>query len=456
MRHPPPRRARRRATPWTAGLVLAALACPGGPAWAAEDGPAEAAGASEPWTVHGQATLVEQANAGFRSPYEGPNSLRPAAQGRETVDATLYLGVRLWDGAQLWADAEVDQGFGLSKTLGLGGFSSGEAYRVGRSKAYPKLPRLFLRQTFDLGGPSQSVAPDLNEMGGATRRDRLVLTIGKFAVTDLFDANRYAHDPRGDFLNWAVVDAGPFDYAANAWGFTYGAAAELYRGRYAFRAGVFDLPRTPNDTKLDRGFKQFQLVAEAEARFNPGGRPGVLRLTGFLSEARMGRYSEALDLARRGGPADLAPVRRWGVRSGLSLDLEQTLADDVGLFVRAGAAEGRREPLAFADIDRSVSGGGALTGTRWGRPEDVVGLAAAVNQISRLHRAYLAAGGLGILVGDGRLPSAGPETVVESYYDLKLREPLHLTLDYQLVVNPAYNRDRGPVSIGAARLHAQF
>lgn len=439
----------------TAAGIIAAVMVPA-LAWAADEPRTEPA-ETQAWALHGQTTFVLQGNAGFRSPYQGPNSLRPAAQARESFDMTLYAGVRPWSGGEIWVNGEVDQGFGLSDTHGLAGFPSGEGSKVGKSAPYPKLPRLFLRQTFDLGGERETVAPDLNQLGGSRTADRVVLTVGKFAVTDVFDTNAYAHDPRHDFLNWAVMDAGTFDYAANAWGYTYGVAAELYRGSWAARAGFFDLSRTPNDTKLDRGFKQFQVVAELERRHDIAGQPGKVRLTAFASSGRMGTFADALSAAEAsGGAPDVATVRRYHLRTGVSLNLEQAIRPDLGVFLRAGFGDGRLEPYEFADIDRTVSAGLSLNGTSWGRPDDVVGFAGVINMITKIHQQYLAAGGLGILVGDGRLPHPGLEKILETYYDLAIVGPVRLTFDYQLAVNPAYNRDRGPVSIGAIRLHAQF
>jgi high affinity Mn2+ porin len=407
--------------------------------------------------IHGQATLLEQGHPSIRSPYRGANSLSPSGEGRETADATLYLGVRPWRGAELWANAELDQGFGVSNTLGIAGFPSGEAYKVGSSSPYLQLHRLFLRQTIGLGGGTEDVAADLNQFAGQRDKDRIVLTAGKFGVTDIFDTNKYAHDPRGDFMNWAVIDAGTFDYAANAWGYTIGAAAEVYKGDWTGRLGVFDLSDVPNSASLDKHFSQHQAVAEIERRFALRGRPGAVRLTGFVSSGRMGTFADALALAAQTGePASTAPVRRRRNRPGVSFNIEQEVAGDVGVFARAGWADGDVEPYEFADIDRTVSAGVSLGGRRWGRDGDTAGAAFVVNAISRIHQQYLDAGGLGILVGDGQLPHPGDEQILEGYYSVGLVGPLKLTLDAQYVRNPAYNRDRGPVPLFAARLHAQF
>ncbi len=183
---------------------------------------------------------MEQETSDFTAPYAGANSLSPN-RGAETVDAALYLGARLWRGAEAWINGEIDQGFGLDDTLGVAGFPSGEAYKIGRSRPYLRLPRLFLRQTLDLGEAGETVDAAANQLGGSRGADRVVITIGKFSVGDIFDTNRYAHDPRGDFLNWAAIDAGTFDYAADAWGYTAGAAVEWYQGAWTLRGGLFDL-----------------------------------------------------------------------------------------------------------------------------------------------------------------------------------------------------------------------
>ncbi|MHB8528881.1 MAG: carbohydrate porin [Caulobacteraceae bacterium] len=423
----------------------------------AQDSSSTPPAAPQAMALHLQATFIDQAHPAFRSPYEGANSLGPEAQGRETFDFTLFGGIRPWSGAEIWVDPEIDQGFGLSNTEGVAGFPNGEGAKVGRVRPYVKLHRLFLRQTFDLGGKTANVEPDADQLGGTNTANRLVLTIGEVAVTDIFDTNSLAHDPKHDFLNWALIDTGTFDYAADAWGYTVGGAAEWYQGSWTLRAGAFDLSDVPNSETLDPGFGQFQIEGEIERRFSIGGKDGAVRLTGFLTRGRMGRYDEALTLARlTGGPPSTAAVRRYQGRGGVSLNAEQQVGGGAGLFLRVGFAGGQAEPYEFADIDRTVAGGVSIKGERWGAKDDTFAVAGIVNRISAAHIAYLAAGGLGILVGDGALPHPGPEHILETYYDHALSGAVHVALDYQFVDHPAYNRDRGPVSIFAARLHAQF
>jgi high affinity Mn2+ porin len=407
------------------------------------------------FAVHGQTTYLSQYVFPFRNPYSGQNSLAPN-QGRETWDATAYLGMRLWQGAEVWVNPEIDQGFGLSSTLGVAGFPSGEAYKVGAAVPYARVPRYFVRQTIDLGGDTQKVDGSANQFSGSQTANRLVLTVGKFAVTDIFDTNKYAHDPRSDFMNWALIDTGTFDYASDAWGFTYGAAAEWYQGDWTVRGGLFDLSVVPNDIELDPHFAQFQWVGEIERRYDLWGQPGKVAVTGFLSRGRMGSFSDAIALAAAtGGVPQTAAVRQYTSRAGLSFNLEQQITADLGLFARAGFANGNIEPYEFSDIDRTAAAGLVLAGKSWGRPDDTVGLAGVINGISGVHQAYLNAGGLGILVGDGMLPHPAPEQIVEAYYQLPVSF-FKLTLDYQFIVNPAYNSDRGPASVVAARMHAQF
>jgi high affinity Mn2+ porin len=407
------------------------------------------------FSIHGQTTFVSQYAFPFHAPYTGPQSLI-SNSGRETWDLGLFLGVRPWEGGELWIDPEIDQGFGLSGTFGAAGFPSAEAYKVGSSYPYARIPRMFFRQTIDLGGDTQKVESDINQFAGLQTADRLVFTVGKFSVVDIFDANKYAHDPRNDFLNWVAVDTGAFDYAADAWSYTYGGAVEWYKGQWTLRAGIFDAPVVPNTTALDPTFRQFQLVGEIERRYELGGQPGKVAVTGYLTRARMGNFDAAIQLAQlTGGPADITAVRTYTTKTGIAGNIEQQIVPDVGAFLRAGWTPGQLEPDAFTDADATLAGGVSLGGKLWGQPEDHIGLAGILNTISSSHEAYFNAGGLTALLGDGTLPHPGPEKIMEAYYRLPVFS-WQATVDYQFIVNPGYNRDRGPVSVIATRLHTQF
>jgi len=411
----------------------------------------------EDWGIHGQGTLTWQLQPAFHSPFQGANSLSPAANGRETIDAALYAGFRAWPGAEIWINPEVDQGFGLSNTLGVAGFPSGAAYKIGKADPYILVQRGFLRQTIDLGGELQKLEPDLNQLGGAQTANRLVFTIGKYSIVDIFDTNRYAHDPRSDFLNWSIIDQGAFDYAANSWGYTYGGAVEWYQDWWTARAGVFDLSQAPNTAALSRGFDQGQFVTELEERHTLWDQPGKLRGLYWLTRGYLGTYLDAISLGEATGTTpSTADVRSFRNKGGFGLNLEQQVATDFGVFARASISQGTVETVDFTDINQSISGGLSLAGSRWGRPDDTVGLAAAANRISHQGKLYLAAGGLGILVGDGKLPNAGPEQILEAYYRAGVFGFAHVALDYQFINNPAYNRERGPVSIFTLQLHLQY
>ena len=398
--------------------------------------------------------------------WQGTNSLPAGGQGRETVDATLATGVRLWQGAEFWADPEIDQGHGLADTHGVAGFPSAEAYKEGDTYPYARVQRYFVRQTIDLGGESQKVEADYHQFAGSQTENRVVLTVGKFAIVDLFDTNRYANNPKGDFLNWTLSNASTFDYAGDAWGYTYGAAAEWYQGIFTLRGGVFDLSASPAGAALnaaayglDPTFHQFQLVGEIEERHQLWGQPGKLKITGFLSRGDAGSFANAISLAQAAGTDPslaLALVRTYQSRPGVSLNLEQQVTETMGVFARAGWADGNVEPWDFTDVDRTISGGVSITGKNWGRPDDTIGIAGVINAIAPIHQAYFNIGGLGILIGDGALPKYGLEQIIEAYYSYALTASTRVSFDYQFIANPGYNADRGPVNVFAGRFHWQF
>lgn len=415
------------------------------------------------FAVHGQATFVNQAYPAFNSPYEGTNSLPGGGTSRETFDLTLSTGVKLWQGAEFWANPEIDQGFGFGNTHGAAGFPSAESYKLGSAYPYARLQRAFLRQTINLGGETEKVDDDFYQFAGTRSADRLVLTAGRFGIADIFDTNKYANNPKVDFLNWSMINAGTFDYAGDGWGYTYGAAAEWYTGRWTVRAGIFDLSNTPaggtspTAYALDATFQQFELVGEIEERHELWGQPGKVKITGYLERGSMGEYSAAVALAQATGlPADINAVRSYSSRPGVSMNVEQQINENLGFFFRAGWADGSKEPWDFTDIDRTVQGGVSITGRSWGRPDDTIGIAGVINGISAEHIAFLNAGGLGILVGDGLLTNYSTEKILEAYYSYAVTPSTRLTFDYQFMKNPGYNADRGPANIFAVRAHWQF
>jgi len=411
------------------------------------------------WNLHGQFTLVSQFHPAFNSPYQGANSLSPGFAQKETSDLTVFSAVRLWSGAAAYVNPEFDQGFGLDDTLGLAGFPSGEAYKLGARNPYVRLPRAFVRQVIGLDGADAPATMEdgPNQLPGTIPANNVIVTVGKYSVVDIFDTNRYAHDPRADFLNWSVVESGAFDYAADAWGFTYGGTVEWTRSWWTLRGGVFALSKVPNTRDIDGTFGEFSLIGELEERHDLMGHPGKIKLLAYLNRGRMGSYADALALAQASSTLpDTAKVRKYGSRPGLALNAEQELRPDLGVFARASYNDGGLEAFEFTEINKSLAAGLSLRADRWGSAEDTAGLAAVANGLSSAARTYFAAGGLGILIGDGQLPNYGWEKIVEMYYSRKVIEHLTITADIQHVLNPAYNRDRGPVSIFSLRMHAEF
>jgi len=446
--HRDPRRLARLLVPIAACASISLLGAAGARA--------QIAGEDGRWALYGQVTSVTQHHASFRSPYQGPNSLDAFRQTAETVDLTLYAGARLWRGGELWINPEIDQGFGLSNTLGVAGFPSGEAYKVGANRPYPRLPRVFLRHTIALDGADEKTEAGPNRLGGNEPANNVTLTIGKFGVPDVFDNNRYAHDPRVDFLNWSIIESGAFDYAADAWGFTYGAAIEWNQGPWSWRGGIFQMSPAPNGKVIAPDLRQHMWVIEAEHRHHLGELAGSISALAFVNHARMGSYREAVDLAARTGDTpDTAAVRRVANNPGFAVDVEQSLTGDLAAFMRGSVNGGRKEAYEFTEINRSLAAGLALEGRAWARPDDTLAAAFSINGLTRDARSYFSAGGLGILIGDGRL-NYGNERILETYYSWQIERHLALTVDFQHIAHPAYNRDRGPVSVYGLRVRAAF
>ena len=412
----------------------------------------------ESWNAHFQSTWIHQGKARFGAGYTGPHSLSTRRESSYSFTATAAIGLRPWRGAELYLNPEAAQGVPLSSLTGLGGFSNGEMNRAAGSNLSLYRARLYLRQTWNRGGGREAVESDFNQLAGAVDRRRWVLTVGNLSITDLFDDNRYAHDPRTRFLNLAFISHGAFDFAADARGYSWGVVLERYHDDWTFRAGRFAQPREPNQQSLDpRLFRHYGDQLEIEHRHQLAGQPGALRLLAFRNRARMSRFDDALALAAGTGTVpDLDAVRQGDrTKTGYGLNIEQALTDTIGVFGRASRADGRTETYAFTEIDQSLTAGLVVNGNGWQRPADTLGLALARNSLSRAHRDYLAAGGLGFFLGDGRLDYR-PEQIVEVFYDLKLHRTLSLALDWQFIRNPGYNAERGPARMLAARLHVEF
>jgi len=433
-----------------AGAVLAASA------WAAH---AEDASAPPPppedWSLHFQSTVIGQGYPGFPSTVQGPNSLPAHGEVRETISGTAFIGRRMpWEGGELYFNPEIEQGFGLARTSGLAGFPNGEAQKAGFDTPKPNVARLFLRQTFGLGGDRDTLEPDQNQLGDTVDISRITVTAGKVSIPDFFDDNTYSHDPRTQFMNWALMDAGAYDYAADQKGYTDGLVLELNQKDWALRGGYFLVPKVSNGRDLETRIGKFGgYNVELETRYQLFSQPGKFRVLGFANRVFAGSYRETL--ANPAFGTDIALTRSDRTKYGFVLNLEQALSDDVGLFSRYSWNDGKEEIMSFTDIDQSFSLGTSVKGTSWDRPDDTVGLAGVVNFLSSAQRDFLAAGGLGILIGDGQLNYA-PEGILETYYSWQVVKPLSLSADYQFFVNPAYNQDRGPVHVFSLRAHLAF
>ena len=421
------------------------------------EAPPEGAPAENRADIHFQMTTVTQAHRSFDSPYSARNSLQADPEHETTVTATLFLGARLWKGAELYVNPELSGGSGLSHTLGVAGFPNGEAFRVGDAQPHIYLARAFLRQTFAVGPKTEAVEEEANQLGGSRPVRRWTLTAGRFALGDIFDENEYSHDPRGRFLNWAAWTAGAWDYAADIRGYTWGVAVEYETEVWAARFGAAAEPEVANANQFDTDLRHaYALSTEFERRYDFNGRKGSGKAILFYNRANMGNYRQAIDTAPAGSAPDVTLTRQPGrTKWGFVLNVEQELGEASGLFLRASWNDGRNESWAYAEIDRSVAIGTAWRRPLAFRPADEAGFAIILSALSHDHRDYLAAGGYGFMLGDGKL-TYGLETIGEIYYKAALRSFLWLTGDLQFVQNPGYNEDRGPVPLLGLRLHAEF
>jgi high affinity Mn2+ porin len=445
---------------WRAFGAAVLLACAAARPARAQDAPtAEPAEPAEKvYAFHFQATSVTQAHPSFSALYTGQNSLLPESEHETTVTTTLFAGARLWKGGELYVNPELTGGSGLSKTFGVAGFPNGEAFRVGSPEPHVFLARVMLRQTFALGAETETVEDDQNQLGGRRPVRRFSILVGKYSVTDFFDDNAYSHDPRTQFLNWSIWTAGAWDYPADTRGYTWGFVMEYADAGWAVRFAGAAEPLVANGLEFDKDLlAAHSLMAEGQKSYRLAGFDGTARLATFYNQARMGNYREAIDQGQAlGQPPDITAVRRpRHTKWGFVLGFEQAVGPRTGLFLRGSWNDGKNEAWAYAEIERSVTSGVVQKEPITGRKLDEAGLAFAANVLSKDHEDYLAAGGYGFMIGDGRL-SYGLEKIAELYYKAALLEHLFLTGDYQFVQNPAYNRDRGPVHVFGLRLHAEY
>ena len=408
----------------------------------------------ESWNAHFQATYVRQVQPAFHSPYAGPHSLGGAPDASYSVTGTASLGLRLGSSTEVYVDPEVAQGLPLSGLGGLAAFPNGELAKTSGTSLKLYRARLFVRQSFELGGGAVAVDGDANQLRSTYDARRLVVTAGEVSVLDLFDANDQAHDPRTQFMNWTLMTYGAYDYPADARGYTNGVAVDYDDGPWTLRAGRFAEPKSPNGLLLDNDLlRHYGDQVELVHAHAWGAHVGAVRVLAFRSRARMATYDDALAAAPAGTAPSLDAVRTGThVKAGVGIDAEQELTDGLGLFARGMRADGKTETYAFTESDESLAAGLSLKGGLWARARDVVGLALGADAISAAHRAYLQRGGLTSFLGDGTL-RYGRERLAEIYYSAALGSGFTLTADAQRVANPGYNKDRGPAAFYALRLH---
>jgi high affinity Mn2+ porin len=289
---------------------------------------------------------------------------------------------------------------------------------------------------------------------------RIEIRAGKLSLADFFDANVVGSDSHLQFMNWTVDNNGAYDYAADTRGYTYGAIVE-YEGRaWGARFGEALMPRVANGLNLDWNLRRAR-AENVELEMRPSlipDRKTTVRLLSYINHANMGSYREAIDSFLEGQDSvpDIVAHRKQGrIKYGFGFNAEQELPNDIRVYSRLGWNEGHNESFAYTEVNTSVAVGGDVQGKTWRRPHDKVGIAWVTNGISGDHRRYLALGGEGFLLGDGRL-TYGTEKIVEGYYTARLIRGVSMSLDLQHITNPGYNRDRGPVFVPGARLHFEF
>ena len=407
------------------------------------------------WSFHGQATSIWQYHPDFSAGYTGKNSLQTSEPGQVSFTSTFFAGRRLWKQATIYFNPEVAGGSGLSSATGVAGFPNGETFRIGSKQLKLYVARLFLEQKFAIGKETSWDADDLNQVQQHTPARYISIRAGKFSIADFFDNNRYSHDPREQFMNWSLMSNGAWDYPANTRGYTIGAVVEYHTPSWAVRASMTQMPTYANGPTLDNNIgKAHGITLEGEKNIHINDRSGVVRLLLFHNLAKMGNYEDAI---KNTMPPDIVAVRGDPrSKNGFGVSLEQEITSKAGIFVRGSWNDGHNETWAFTEIDRSLSGGIVWNGASWSRKNDEWGAAVVVNGISDPHRNYLKAGGYGFIIGDGNL-NYGHEAIFETYYKFSIPVIfLSLSPDYQFVLNPAYNKDRGPVHIMGVRAHLQL
>jgi high affinity Mn2+ porin len=411
----------------------------------------------ERWNLSLQATSIGQYHGAFNAPYTGTNSLSNQSERDVSLTATLFFGLRIMDNTQLYFDPEIAGGRGFSGVTGVANAPNGELPRVASATPKPYLARLYVSHDFGFGDEKESFESDDNQLAGARPMIRYTVTVGRFTLTDFLDNNRYTHDPRTQFMTWATMYNGAWDYPADTRGYTWGWVHEFHARNWSLRYASAAVSKRANGLRFDRRlFRDRGDVFEGELRSSRGSHPGTLRLLGYLNHTDSGGYGNALQLAAATNTTpDVTKTRQSGtLKYGFGVNMEQEITKDLGVFARLGWNDGKTESFEFTAIDRLASGGVSVPGARWKRAKDTVATALTVSGLSAVHALYLSRGGLDFIIGDGRLNYA-PEFVWESYYSARVVKGFFATLDAQHIANPAYNHDRGPLWALSLRLHIE-
>src|ERR1700748_2933819 len=410
----------------------------------------------QPFSFHFQQTIITQSKPAFNAPYSGQNSLSPNSETQSSITTTFFGAARLWKGAEVYFNPELSGGAGLSKTLGVAGFPNGETFRVGSASPAIYIARLYFKQNFEWGKDKDTIEADANQLAGLRSKRYLSITAGKFGMADFFDGNEFSHDPRTQFMNWALMDNGAWDYPANTRGYVLGSTGELgthnWTLRFAFTMVVTKENSSTWDAKIGKANTQ---TLEFEKRYAIDGQKGTVRILTFLNNGKFGNYREAIN--QNPTAPDVDSTQHYGRHKyGFGISADQYITKDLGVFAKTSYNDGHTETWFFTEIDRSLTFGGVLKGTQWKRGDDEAGLAFIGNGLSVPHRNYLADGGYGFLIGDGKLNYA-PEMIAEVYYKVNAyQKKFFISPDYQFILNPAYNKDRGPVNVFSVRAHVEF
>lgn len=413
------------------------------------------------WSFHFQLTAINQSHPAFTAKYSGNNSLVNEAERQKlSVTTTLFIGRKLWKNAGIYVNPEIAGGSGLSSAKGIAGFTNGETFRIGSADPKLYIARLYLTQHISLKKNADKKLEDgANQVAETVAANRITFTAGKICLADFFDKNTYSHDPRTQFLNWSLMSNAAWDYPADTRGYTQGLIAELVHPTWAVRIASVLVPRKANGLQLDYKItKAHSETLEIEKGWQAT-KPGVVRLLMFRNATQAPTYATTLHDVKNGDSSSVdvySGVKEWkkygGVKYGLGINAEQEIYPSFGVFFKASYNDGKTATWAFTEIDESVSAGVNIKGSQWKRPGDNIGIAQVVNGISKDHQQFLNAGLYGFIIGDGKL-NYGHESITEIYYQAQISSAFSLSFDYQFVLHPAYNKDRGPVNVLAFRGH---